>query len=124
MWYVYIVECADGTLYTGISNDVNKRIEKHNSGKGAKYTRSRTPVVLKWSCEAENRSEASKLEYKIKKLTRKKKLELIKMGNLQNITKQIVKVINEGTNDYDIYDDILKILKSEFDNDINEINDE
>jgi len=78
MWYVYIVECSDGTLYTGITNDLNKRIEKHNSGKGAKYTRSRTPVLLKWSCEAENRSEASKLEYQIKKLTRKKKLELIK----------------------------------------------
>jgi len=77
MWYVYMVECADGTLYTGISNDVKKRIEKHNSGKGAKYTRSRIPVTLKWICETDNRSEASKLEYEIKKLTRKAKLKLI-----------------------------------------------
>lgn len=76
-WYVYIVECSDGTLYTGITNDVEKRINKHNSGKGAKYTRSRTPVVVKKTWEVENRSEASKMEYKIKKLKRDEKLKLI-----------------------------------------------
>tara|TARA_R110000772_G_scaffold17946_3_gene49929 strand:+ start:99620 stop:100057 length:438 start_codon:yes stop_codon:yes gene_type:complete len=76
-WCVYMVECSDGSLYTGISNNVFKRILTHNSGKGAKYTKSRLPVTLKWSQTCENRSEASKLEYKIKKLTRKAKLKLI-----------------------------------------------
>jgi putative endonuclease len=77
MWFVYIVECNDATLYTGITNDLNKRIDKHNKNLGAKYTRGRGPVVLKWSCGVENRSEASKLEYQIKQLTRKAKLDLI-----------------------------------------------
>jgi putative endonuclease len=77
-WYVYMVECSDGTLYTGISNNVSKRILAHNSGKGAKYTKARLPVTLKWSQSCENRSEASKEEYKIKKLSRKQKLTLIK----------------------------------------------
>jgi len=77
MWCVYIVECSDGSLYTGISNNLNKRIKTHNDGKGAKYTKSRLPVTLKWSQTCDNRSEASKLEYKTKKLTRKAKLKLI-----------------------------------------------
>lgn len=77
-WYVYIVECADGSLYTGISTDVDRRLLEHNySLKAAKYTRSRRPVKLVWSKEVENRSEASKEEYKIKRLSRKKKLDLI-----------------------------------------------
>lgn len=76
-WYVYIVECSDGTLYTGITNDVEKRINTHNSGKGAKYTRSRLPVVVKRIWEVENRSEASKMEYRIKQLKRDEKLKLI-----------------------------------------------
>jgi len=80
-WCVYMVECADGTIYTGISNDVNRRVLTHNKGKGAKYTRTRLPVVLKWLKMAENRSEASKLEYKTKKLTRKQKITLIKEKN-------------------------------------------
>ena len=74
---VYIVECNDGTLYTGISNNVSKRVSNHNLGKGAKYTKTRLPVALKWVKECYNRSEASKEEYRIKKLTRKQKLELI-----------------------------------------------
>ena len=77
MWYVYIVECADGSLYTGITTDVNKRIKTHNEGKGAKYTKTRLPVVLRASFEAEKRSLASKEEYRIKRLTRQQKLELI-----------------------------------------------
>jgi putative endonuclease len=77
MWFVYILECSDGTLYTGITTDVNKRVLTHNKGKGAKYTKVRLPVVLRASFEAENRSLASKEEYRIKQLTRKEKLELI-----------------------------------------------
>ena len=77
-WYVYIVECADGSLYTGITTDVQRRILEHNySFKSAKYTRSRRPVQLVWYTEAANRSEASKDEYRIKRLKRKQKLELI-----------------------------------------------
>ena len=74
---VYIVECKDGTLYTGITNDLTRRLEQHNKGKGAKYTRVRFPVVLRASFEAENRSQASKKEYRIKQLTRQQKLNLI-----------------------------------------------
>ena len=77
MWYCYILECSDGTLYTGITTDINKRLTVHNSSKDAKYTRSRTPVILKWSCEFDNRAEASKEEYKIKKLSRLEKLKII-----------------------------------------------
>lgn len=76
-WAVYIVECSDGTLYTGISNDVDKRVLTHNKGKGAKYTKTRLPVVLKWLKWSLDRSVASKEEHRIKKLTRKQKLELI-----------------------------------------------
>lgn len=76
MWYVYIVECSDGTLYTGITTDVNKRIETHNKGKGAKYTKTRLPVVLRASFDGFDKSTAAKEEYRIKQLTRKEKLNL------------------------------------------------
>ena len=74
---MYIVECSDGTLYTGITTDVNKRILTHNKGKGAKYTSNKLPVVLRALFEVENRSIASKEEYRIKQLTRKQKIKLI-----------------------------------------------
>ncbi len=76
-WFVYMVECSDASIYTGITNNIAERIIKHNSGKGAKYTRSRKPVVLKawWTCEV--KSEAAKKEYAFKQLSRKKKMELI-----------------------------------------------
>jgi putative endonuclease len=77
MWYVYIVECSDGTLYTGITTDVNKRIGTHNKGKGAKYTKTRLPVVLRASFDGFDKSTAAKEEYRIKQLTRKEKIELI-----------------------------------------------
>lgn len=76
-WYVYILECSDGTLYTGITTDVNRRLNQHNSGKGAKYTRARLPVKLMAVSEAGDRSEASKEEHRIKQLTRKEKVEYI-----------------------------------------------
>ena len=76
-WCVYIVRCFDDTLYTGATNNLLKRIDKHNSGKGAKYTRSRLPVILSWSKNVDSKSEALKLEWSIKKLTRKQKMELI-----------------------------------------------
>ena len=78
-WYVYIVECADGSLYTGITTDVQRRLLEHNySFKSARYTRSRRPVNLVWSTPIDGgRAAASREEYRIKKLSRKKKLELI-----------------------------------------------
>ncbi len=77
MWYIYLLLCNDGTLYTGITNNLDNRIKKHNSGKGAKYTRARLPVKLYCYKECMNRSEASKEEYRIKKLKRSDKLNLI-----------------------------------------------
>lgn len=77
MYYVYIVKCSDNTLYTGYTNDLKKRLAAHNSGKGAKYTKSRLPVKMVYSEEYEEKSEAMKREYAIKKLTRKQKEKLI-----------------------------------------------
>ena len=78
IWHVYMVRCSDGTLYTGITNDLEKRIEAHNSGKdGARYTRSRRPVTLVYSEQVESKSAAAKLEYQIKRLPRSKKKRLV-----------------------------------------------
>jgi putative endonuclease len=77
-WFVYIVECSDGTYYTGISNDVKNRIEKHNTGKGAAYTRGRGPVKLIYSEKLSTRSEASIRESIIKKLSKLQKVKLIR----------------------------------------------
>lgn len=76
-WFVYIVECSDKTLYTGISTDVDKRINTHNNGKGAKYTKYKLPVKLVYFKEFENKSEASKEEYRIKQLKKSDKKLLI-----------------------------------------------
>lgn len=76
-WCVYILKCSDETFYTGITNDLNKRIEKHNSGKGAKYTRGRSPVKLMISFDMKSKSEAAKEEYRIKKLNKQQKQQLI-----------------------------------------------
>jgi putative endonuclease len=73
-WVVYILKCSDNTLYTGITNNLVRRIEQHNKKVGAKYTSGRTPVSLLKSFEVENKSEALKLEYKIKQLSPKEKL--------------------------------------------------
>jgi putative endonuclease len=80
-WFVYIVECADATYYTGIAVDVSKRIAKHNAGKGAAYTRARGPVALLYSEEHPDRSSASKREWALKRLTRAQKGELIKTNH-------------------------------------------
>ena len=77
-WFVYIVRCRDSSLYTGITNDLEKRIARHNSGVGARYTRWRRPVKLAWKRGVNSESQARKLEAKIKSLTRDKKLDLIK----------------------------------------------
>ena len=76
-WYVYILECSDMTYYVGTTNDLEKRIAKHNSGKGAKYTKGRAPVKMFYSKEFESRSEACKHEYLLKQFSRQEKLDLI-----------------------------------------------
>ena len=76
-WFVYIVECADGTFYTGITNDLERRVGEHNAGTGARYTRSRRPVVLRYSEPQPDRSHASAREHRIKALSRAGKQELI-----------------------------------------------
>jgi len=77
-WYIYIVECCDGSFYTGITTDIDRRVLEHNfSFKAAKYTRSRRPVRLVYKESVSNRSEASKREYSIKRLKRKNKSSLI-----------------------------------------------
>ncbi len=83
-YYIYIIRCADDTLYTGITTDISRRIEEHNgldkNKKGAKYTAARRPVELVYSKIFEDRSSASKEEYRIKKLARKEKEFLIKQN--------------------------------------------
>lgn len=92
--YVYILKCADDTLYTGWTTDVKKRVETHNSGKGAKYTRARLPVELVYTEEFEDKIEAQKREYAIKQLTRAEKESLI-----------------ESSVDEDIHDPCLRFQK-------------
>lgn len=77
-YFVYIVRCTDDTFYTGISNDVERRIDAHNEGVGAKYTRGRRPVTLVYHEECEDKSAALRREIEIKKLTKAAKLRLIK----------------------------------------------
>ena len=76
-YFTYILKCADNTLYTGYTTDLLKRIETHNSGKWAKYTRGRLPVELVYSEIFDTESEARKREYAIKQMSRKEKLALI-----------------------------------------------
>ena len=77
MNYTYIVECSDGTLYTGWTNNLEKRLEAHNAGKGAKYTKTRRPVKLVYLEQFETKEEAMSREYHIKQLSRKEKMKLM-----------------------------------------------
>jgi putative endonuclease len=85
-WFVYLLRCADNTLYTGITTDLNRRLDEHNgknsSNKGARYTRSRRPVFLVYSETHANRANASQREYAIKKLSRYAKEQLISSTNI------------------------------------------
>lgn len=89
--YTYILECSDGTLYTGYTNDLKKRIDVHNNKKGAKYTKYRVPVKLKYYEISINKSEAMKKEIMIKRLSRNKKLCYIN----ENISLEKIKFIEE-----------------------------
>lgn len=78
MNYTYIVKCSDGTFYTGWTNDLTRRMEAHNQGRGAKYTKARRPVTLIYYETFETKEEAMKREYAIKRLSREEKEELIR----------------------------------------------
>lgn len=75
-WIVYILLCKDGTFYTGITNDLPRRLAAHAAGKGAKYTKGRTPVTLRYFRDMGSKSQALKEEYRIKQLTRQQKAAL------------------------------------------------
>ena len=77
MWYLYILRCGDGSLYTGITTDVARRLEAHRQGKGAKYTRGRGPLELAYQEECGTHSQALKREYAVKRLPRQEKEMLI-----------------------------------------------
>jgi putative endonuclease len=86
-WHTYILECSDGTYYTGITTDIERRIEEHNrSPKGAKYTRARRPVVLRYHETFRDKGEALKREMAIKKLKRTAKIKLIQTNAPQRKT--------------------------------------
>lgn len=76
-FYTYILRCSDNTLYTGWTNDLEKRLQSHNNGKGAKYTKARLPVEMVYYKEVESKEEAMRLEWRIKQLRRSEKIKLI-----------------------------------------------
>ena len=78
IWHVYLLECADGSFYTGIATDVERRYQEHLAGKGARYTRSRPPLRLMASCAVGSRSNALRAEIQIKKQPKQKKLATLK----------------------------------------------
>ncbi len=88
MNYVYIVECSDGTFYTGWTNDLYRRVNQHSNGTGAKYTRGRGPVKLVYYEEFNEKRDAMKREYEIKRYSRNAKIDLIK--NMQTMNKKSI----------------------------------
>lgn len=85
MNYTYIVKCSDETFYTGWTNDLEKRIEMHNSGKGAKYTKARLPVELVYYEAFDTKEEAMSREWRIKRLSRSEKQKLIEAADLKKL---------------------------------------
>ena len=84
-WYVYMLRCRDGSLYTGYTDDVDRRLAVHNSGKGAKYTRSRLPVSVAYREECPDRSAAMKREFAIKQLSKQEKEAIITQTIFQEV---------------------------------------
>jgi putative endonuclease len=78
-WHVYLLRCGDGTFYAGTTNDLSRRFAAHESGKGARYTRGRGPLVLAWSEQVPDRPAALRREHQIKRLRRTEKLRLVRV---------------------------------------------
>ena len=91
-WHVYMVRCVDGSLYTGCTNDLARRIATHNAGKGARYTRSRLPVTVVWSVRVRDRSAALSREAKLKQLTRVAKLALVEAADQRRARRAAARV--------------------------------
>lgn len=89
-FYTYIVRCADGTFYTGWTTDLDKRLKAHNSGSGAKYTRSRLPVRLAYFEEHDGKREAMSREYRIKRMSRREKERLVGEGQNKQIKTELL----------------------------------
>lgn len=81
-WFVYILECSDGSFYTGITNNLERRQQQHNDGTASRYTRSRRPVILRYQEVCESRSQALIRECSLRLLTRKQKEDLVNRGRL------------------------------------------
>lgn len=81
-WVLYILECKDGTLYTGVTDDLHRRLQAHRSGKGAKYTRGRTPLKLRYVEACGEKSHALRREIQVKRLPREEKLFLISTADM------------------------------------------
>lgn len=94
-FYTYIVKCSDGTLYTGYTTDIKKRLEAHNAKKGAKYTKTRTPVKLFYFEEFADKSSAMKQEYAMKQFTRIGKIKYVN-ANINSQKEEFIKSINKG----------------------------
>lgn len=95
-FYVYIAECNDGTYYTGYTNDLDRRLKRHNEGLASKYTRARLPVRLAWSKEYRQFKSAFKVERLIKDLTRKQKEVLVKGRRLDKVLEEARKYENKN----------------------------
>ena len=102
MNYVYILKCSDNTLYTGWTNNLDKRIKTHSEGKGAKYTRARLPVEIVYFEEFDDKIKAMKREYEIKQLNRVEKLKLIS-------NKEIIQEIDNKTHECNIKSSIINV---------------
>ena len=101
-WVVYLVRCSDQSIYCGITNDIHRRLADHNSGKGARYTRARKPVVLIRHSPELSKSDALKLEYRIKKMPADKKIheldmaryEIALQSDIKSLRKDIKALVN------------------------------
>ena len=82
--YFYVLECVDGSYYAGYTNDLERRVHTHNEGKGAKYTRGRRPVQLRYVEEYKTKTEAMRAEYRFKQLSRSAKERIVEMGGIDN----------------------------------------
>ncbi|HEU5058003.1 MAG TPA: GIY-YIG nuclease family protein [Kofleriaceae bacterium] len=78
MWFVYLVECCDGTLYTGVARDLDRRLAEHNAGRGARYTRGRAPVRIVAASRAMEKRAAYRLEWRVKQLPRRRKAAAVR----------------------------------------------
>lgn len=92
-WWVYLLECGDSTLYTGITNDVQRRLAMHQAGRGARYTRGRGPIRLLWQEPWPDRASASRRELEVKRLPRAAKLALVDPGAAEEAPEQVAEVV-------------------------------